>query len=167
MPDPTVEGGDREVWADPYPLHSAAGDGDLAAVRRLIASGIDLDAFDDLSYTPLHWAALGERLEVVGCLLQTGASVNRHDEAAIGETPLGQVAGNCSLAMARLLVEHGADPTIPGWMQITALDRAATRRRLDGPAIYQLLLGAAQRVGHAGSSPGSPPRGVGKRRHRR
>ena len=26
--------------------------------------------------------------------------------------------------MVQLLVRHGADPTIPGWMQLSALDRA-------------------------------------------
>jgi ankyrin repeat protein len=57
----------------------------------------------------------------------------------IGNTPLGEVAGNCSLEVARLLVEAGADPSIPGWMQVSALDRSTERKRGDGPAVHALL----------------------------
>lgn len=64
---------------------------------------------------------------------------------ALGNTPLGEVADTCSLAMAKLLVDAGANPTIEGWMQLTALDKAARRRRDDGPKVYELLSQAARR----------------------
>jgi hypothetical protein len=65
----------------------------------------------------------------------------------IGNSPPGDVAESCSLRIARLLVEAGADPTIPGWMQLTALDRAADRKRGDGPHVYEPLRYAAIRRG--------------------
>ena len=120
-----------------------------------------------MGLTPLHYAARKGHLEVAACLLAAGADVNAHDEAMIGETPLGEVAGNCSLEMARLLVEAGADPTIEGWMHLTALHRSADRQRLDGPAVHALLVEAAQRLGHTIDVPLGPGRDVGKRRRGR
>lgn len=51
-------------------------------------------------------------------LIKAGADVKAHDEEKIGETPPGTVAANCSFAMAKVLVDAGADPTIPGFMCI-------------------------------------------------
>jgi ankyrin repeat protein len=93
----------------------------------------------------LHYAARGEHLDLVQLLLGSGARVDAHHAPTIGNTPLGDVAATCSLAMARLLVEAGADPTIPGWMQLTALDKAAGRQRGDGPKVYELLLQSVRR----------------------
>jgi len=50
----------------------------------------------------------------------------------IGDTVLRTVASNCTLEMARILVEAGADPTIPRWMMLTALDKSAERKRPKG-----------------------------------
>jgi hypothetical protein len=38
------------------------GDGDLPRVKQLIESGYNVNAFDDLSYAPLHYAAKGSSL---------------------------------------------------------------------------------------------------------
>jgi ankyrin repeat protein len=131
-------------WVDPEPVHSAAQDGDVTRLRELVAGGHAVNAFDDLGMTPLHYAAQNGHYEAAQFLIQSGADVNAHDERVIGDTPLGKVAGNCSLQMARLLAEAGADPTIPGWMQLTALHRAKDRKRGDGPRVYELLLSAAR-----------------------
>jgi len=111
-------------------LHFAADDGDLEKVKKFVSAGFNGNAFDgDLSFTPLHYAVKKGHIEVARFLLSVGANVNAHQEEKIGETPLGAVAANCSYEMAKLLVEAGADPTIPRWMQITALDRAKERER--------------------------------------
>ena len=125
-------------------LHSVAQSGNLAEVERLLRDGYDVNAFDELGNTPLHYAAAREDLELVRLLLQRGADVNARDEAGIGNTPLAAVAATCCLTTARLLVEAGADPSLPGWMNLSALDRAKNRRRGEGPAVYSLLLQAAK-----------------------
>lgn len=79
-------------------------------------------------------------------MLAAGAKVDARDEARAGNTALAEVAAECSLEMAKALVEAGADPTIPGWMQLTALDRAKKRQRDDGPKVYELLLAAAKKL---------------------
>jgi ankyrin repeat protein len=137
-----------EDWVDREQLHFAAFDGDLSRVNQLVSGGSDVNDLDFLGKTPLHYAAEQGHLAVVTFLLQSGADVNAHHEPSIGNTPLGAIAGNCSLEMARLLVAAGADPTICGWMQLNALDRAEKRSQGEGPQVYALLARAATRYRH-------------------
>jgi ankyrin repeat protein len=123
----------------------AAGDGDLRRVKELLAEGYPVNAFDDLSWTPLHHAARKEYLAVVRHLIAAGADVNAHEEERIGDTVLKHVAQTCSLELARILLDAGADPTVPGWMQLTALDKSVTRKRFEGPEVHRLLVDAARR----------------------
>jgi ankyrin repeat protein len=51
------------------------------------------------------------------------------------------VVNNCSAETAKFLMEHGADPTIPGWMLLTALDRAARRHDAAGAEVLRMLRG--------------------------
>jgi ankyrin repeat protein len=136
---------DDDEWFERERLHFAAQQGDLDEVRALVAKGADVNAFDDLGMTPLHHAAKEERLEVARFLLEHGANVNAHHEASIGNTPLGEIAPNCSYDIAKLLVDAGADPTIPGWMGITALHSASERKQEEGRKVHQLLLDASKR----------------------
>jgi ankyrin repeat protein len=126
-------------------LHFAAERGDLEEVRRLLATGAPVDAFDDLSLTPLHYAVRRGHLEVAKALLDAGANVNAADEAKAGNTPLADVARDCSLEVARFLLDHGADPRVPGWMQLSALKRAEQRKGGDGPAIVHAMWDAVKR----------------------
>ena len=73
--------------------------------------------------------------------------MNAHDEARIGNTPLREVAGRCSYEVAKLLVDAGADPRIPGWMQITALDESARRKEPEGVRVHELLWASAEKLG--------------------
>jgi ankyrin repeat protein len=127
-------------------LHFAAGNGDLAQVRQLVESGHDIKQFDEIGYTPLHHAAKGEFFALTNYLLSIGADVNAHDEEHIGETPLGAVAASCSYDMAKLLVDAGANPTITGWMGLTALYHAKERKKPEGQQVYSLLLDIARRT---------------------
>jgi ankyrin repeat protein len=138
---------EMDDWYERERLHRAAASGDLELVKELIAEGCDPNDFDDIGGTPLHHAAREERLDVAAALLEGGARVDARCEPRIGNTPLGDVAGSCSLEMARLLVAAGADPRIRGWMGLDALDRAKARRRGDGPLVYALLVRAAERRG--------------------
>ena len=132
-------------WFEREQLHEAAAQGDLAKVKELAEKGADINAFDeDLSRTPLHYAVIAGHRDVAAYLLSVGADVNAHEEAKIGETPLGTVAATCSYEMAELLINAGANPTIPGWMGRTPLDRAQERKKPEGQRVYTLLRKAAQ-----------------------
>ena len=117
-------------------LHDAAQSGNLDEVRVLLRAGKNPNHFDEGGCTPLHYAAEAGHAEVVKELLSSGVDVNAQDEEAIGNTAISHIAGNCSLAMAALLIEAGANPNLTGWMQLNALDRAKDRKRGDGPAVY-------------------------------
>jgi len=131
---------------DELDLHFAAQDGDLPRVRQLLADGRSPNTFDDISRTPLHYAAETGNTDIMRVLLDAGVDVNAHDEARIGNTPLREVAGECSFAVARFLVDSGADPRIPGWMQLTALDKAEQRKDQEGQRVYALLKSVADRL---------------------
>jgi Ankyrin repeats (3 copies) len=137
-------------------LHFAADKGDLARISEILAKGYDVNAFDVSHRTPLHDAVEHENFEAVELLLRSGADLNAHDERFIGETPLAGSAATCSLRMARTLIDAGADPTIPGWMQLTALDRAEDRRDGDGPLVHELMLKASKEPRRATGPPTRP-----------
>ena len=121
----------EEDWNDKFQLHFAAEDGDLARVKELVSSGSDVTIFDEIGYTPFHYAVKKEHFEVAKYFLDLGVDINIHDEEQIGETPLGAVAETCSYKMVKFLLENGANPLIPGWMQINALYRVKKRSEDD------------------------------------
>lgn len=128
-----------EDWFEREQLHFAAAEGDVAKVADLLSRGMDPNALDELGLTPLHYAAKAECIKAVELLLSSGARVDARDEARSGDTALGSVAATCSLEMARALIRAGADPTIPGWMQISALHQSRQRKRQPGPEVCALL----------------------------
>ena len=135
-------------WLETERLHFAAGDGDLDQVRSLVNGDRDVNANDTLGLTPLHYAAAAEHIDVVRYLLSAGADVNAIDDATAGNTPLGHVAQTCSPAMAKLLLDAGANPLLPGTMQITPLQRADRRKKAEGRRVYELLLAVAKSKFH-------------------
>ena len=148
MPDDELPD-ELEDEFDESDLHLAAQDGDMTRVRQLLADGRSPNAFDEIAKTPLHYAAENEHIDIMRVLLEAGTDVNAHEEARIGNTPLRDVAGECSLAVATFLVDAGADPRIPGWMQLTAVHQAEDREDQEGQRVYALLKTVADRLGDA------------------
>jgi ankyrin repeat protein len=87
----------------------AAERGDRSRVAELIARDPSLvDARDERSLTPLHYAASDGHRTVASALLEAGADPNI--AALGGATPLFFAAGNGHAGVVEVLLDHGADP---------------------------------------------------------
>jgi len=131
-----------DSWFEKDQLHFAARDGNLEKARELLSAGSDVNAFDGLSMTPLHYAAEAGFTEMMMLLLKSGADPNAHESAKLGNTPLREIASECTFEVAKVLIDAGSDPSIPGWMQITALDLSGKRLSPEGKRVHSLLLDA-------------------------
>ena len=129
-------------WYEKEQLHFAAQDGNIDRVKELIEYGVDINTFDDLERTALHYAVEAENFEIADFLIKNGANVNSQNIDKIGETPLSNVADKCSLKMAKFLVKHGALVETKGWMGLSAIDRAQKRKKNEGVQVYEYLLSA-------------------------
>ncbi|WP_199100598.1 ankyrin repeat domain-containing protein [Dyella sp. ASV21] len=134
-------------WFEAERLHRAARDGDIEEMARLVASGFDMNLFDDISWTPLHYAVDCQHYKAAQWLLDHGSAVNAHELAKVGETPLSVAVQGDYPEIVELLMRYGADPDITGWMGHTARGRANARKDEDGVAISLILsnLAAAKR----------------------
>ena len=105
MAQPTVAAATRDA-AGNTPLHLAALNHDLAAVRALLAAGAEVDAKNTDEATPLLYGA--GHAEIVRALLARGANPNAVSKAK--NTPLiAAVAHAESFDAVKLLLDAGAD----------------------------------------------------------
>jgi hypothetical protein len=144
-------------------LHRAAWAGDLAMIQRLVARGADVnDRRNPFHATPLSWASHNHQ-EAVVRWMGAHAAVDLHDavcfdlrdalQARLREDPASvnrrvdqwhvpqDTALHWAAALgreeaARLLLESGADPNLPGGNGLTPLDLA---RRKGATGVASLL----------------------------
>ena len=139
----------RDDWFPAEKLHRAAAAGDLERARELIREGADLDAFDDIGYTPLHHAAKNQHVALIELLLDAGADINAREEETNSDTAVSVAAADSSPEVVKLLLERGADPAIPGWMGVDSNYRAGQRRDGLRERILDVLNEHAERRGNA------------------
>jgi acylaminoacyl-peptidase len=89
-------------------LLAAAGKGDAATVRGLLAGGADVNARNSYGATPLFFAADKGHVEVVKLLLEHGADVNVQDNF-YKASPLDWAVMRSRSDVIKLLVEAGAE----------------------------------------------------------
>ncbi|XP_012692534.1 ankyrin repeat and SOCS box protein 5b isoform X2 [Clupea harengus] len=95
-------------WADRSPLHEAACQGRLLALRTLLSQGYSASIITIDHVTPLHEACLGDHVACARALIEAGANVNA--TTIDGVTPLFNACSRGSSTCAEVLLENGAKP---------------------------------------------------------
>ena len=132
---------------DPGALINALGEaisrGDLAASKRLVGQGIDVNGRrpNDGS-TPLGLAAFHGELEIAQFLLDGGASVDRTNRD--GNTPLHVAAFMCRTEIVNLLLAKGASPTRRNGRRESVIDVVSGPWSDDLAGFYTALLGMTE-----------------------
>ena len=108
------------------PLHAAAQQGDVDAVRRLLGEGADVDSRDQHGITALHRSVGMGQTAVVKALLEAGADVNA-EEPGGGRRPLHAAAVRGQAEAAALLLKAGAEVNAKTKDGATPLDLAVER----------------------------------------
>jgi len=103
----------------------------LNLVSDLIALGANLDWQDEdnYNYTPLHWAARFERVEIARMLIKAGANLNMQDKWY--QTPLHWAASNERAEIVRMLIDAKANVNVQDEDDWTPLHYAANNRRVE------------------------------------
>ena len=112
-------------------LHYAANDGDMEAVKALLASGSNPDAQDSQGWSPLHFAAQASSGVVTKSLLAAGATADLRDSN--GNTPLFRAVfsydGDGGAISA--LLAAGADPHAKNQSDVSPVSLARTIANYD------------------------------------
>lgn len=119
-------------------LHFAAGSGSVPLVRQLLSMGVDPDGLDSGGHTALYRVASCRKPEsgpeIVDDLVRAGAKVN-HAAGMMKSTPLHEAARHGNVAVAKALLNQGADPHLKDRKGLTPLDRAINCRRREVAAV--------------------------------
>jgi len=122
-------------------LAQAAHDGDMAAVRAMIADKADVSQPLGDGTTALHWAAQADDLEVADLLIRAGANVSARSRR--GAMPLELASVNGSAAMIAKLLDAGADVNSSNAAGESMLMIAS---RTGNPSAVRLLIERGARV---------------------
>ena len=106
---------------------------------------------DDSGRTPLMCSVMGGSLACAKLLLDAGAVVDTESELKLGDTALTLAARSGKASFVELLIAHGANPEIKGWMGLSARDHARIKRD-ESPWLEGLLPRTATNSGGRASA---------------
>jgi hypothetical protein len=137
-----VTAGGAMIVLPKEPLVQAASEGDLKAVKQLLALGADVNVLDKATHTTALAEAVGQgSAEIVSALIDAGADVNLRDGSR--QTALMSLGEDTSPDVARALLSAGAKVNLKDNAGDTALTLAAGRVNVD---VLRLLIEAGAKV---------------------
>ena len=131
------------TWSSPsvpQPIHSAALNGNLELVKRLLAHGANINAtMENVRRTALHCACIQEKTECLEFLLQQ-PTLDKTIRSALGETPLMVACAVGRLENAKMLLKYTPDLDLAAvdTTGSTALHIAALNNQIE---VVKFLLG--------------------------
>ena len=93
-----------------FPLHQAAGKGDIPEIRRLLNAGIDIESRTADGSTPLHYAAYYAQPDAASALIALDADINA--QSTDGTTPLHDAVWSRHSPTIQVFLDAGAKADI-------------------------------------------------------
>jgi hypothetical protein len=119
-------------------IHEAAKKGDLEKTQKILGENPELlDALDKNGFTPLHWAVIFGKKDMIEHLIGKGADIKGLNKALRGWTPLQSALFAYNNAVSDLLVAHGALKDVDREKGLTYLYLAASSG--NAPLIDKLI----------------------------
>ncbi|WP_338405958.1 ankyrin repeat domain-containing protein [Wolbachia endosymbiont (group A) of Longitarsus flavicornis] len=130
-------------------LLTAVQDGNLNEAEGLVSRNANVNTTDIYSWTPLHWAAFEDRLEIARFLIKKGADINAADKGPYGKKPVHVAIENNSKDIIGFLLSKGVSINDTDKQGYTPLHYAAWRGRLE---IAELLVDKGASINAADAS---------------
>jgi len=108
-----------------YPLHQAADKDDVAAIKKMLSDGTEIDARDTSGSTALLVATRANKVNAAKALIEAGADVNAKDNISDSAYLYAGARGHQDIL--KLTLAHGADLASTNRFGGTALIPAAER----------------------------------------
>ncbi len=112
--------------------------GDVAAVRRALARGQDVDQLSPDGFTPLGLAIFFRRTEVARLLIDAGADVRLRSRNALQVAPIHSAVARGDVAMLQTSLLRGADPNQTQQRLMRPIHEAAAAGAM--PIVAMLLM---------------------------
>ena len=119
----------QELAMNPLPLalHQAARRADVAEIKRLVASGVDVNSIDSMRHTAMHTASAWGHLDVLKTLVALKGNIHAKTSTE-GFTPLHYAArGGHAEAVKTMVVELRANVHAQNAENATPLHQAAAK----------------------------------------
>ena len=131
------------------PLHQAAHQGDIDAIKQLVSEGMDPDIRDTRGLTAMHYAVLDGKVRAIRELINAGADVDARIDPSLaskpkqrqspgkklpkqaqGVTAMQIAAAQGEIEALKVLIEEGADVNARNVQKLTALHMAVAENRM-------------------------------------
>ena len=103
----------------------------IEIIRFLLKYGADPNAKDNDGYSPLMYAVVNDRCEIVKLLIEHEANINDHEHSLLGLFPLHMSVHFARPRIMKLLIENGAIIDLKASNGATALYYAVKHKKID------------------------------------